>query len=383
MSVNKERKIKVCFVSMLGYPLYNKQCKRKLFGGGAAVQLYLLSKELSKNSNFEINVITGNYQLTENKVEIADNIKIYNIRPIQRKFSYYFFSLINLFIILMKIKPDVIIQRGADKVSGVCAFYCKLFNKKFLFSIANLTDVNGKSERGFLGRFFKYGINNANHIIAQNKDQILVLEKYKNKRFNNITVIKSSYEIKEPIIKDKKEILWVGRAIDWKRPELFFKLAEKFPNEQFIMICNKTDNKIESIKYWNTINAEASKISNLKFLEFVPFHEINQFFEKAKVIVNTSIYEGFPNTFIQAFRNKKPIISLNVNPDDLLTKNKLGFWCNNNFDEMVKNLKKLLENEELYNIYSQNCINYAREHHDVKKNVKQWIKIIMENNNSN
>ncbi len=371
-----DRKLNICFVSMLGYPLYNRNCVSQIFGGGAAVQLYILSKELAENENFQVNIITGNDHFTKNKIELLGKIKIFNIRPHKRKISYYFLSLLNLLITLIRIKPDVVIQRGGNKFSGICAFYCKYYKKKFLFSIANLTDVNGKHEEGFLGKFFKYGIENATHIVAQNKNQINELEKYKKRKFNNFTLIKSSYEIEDHLLTNKKHILWVARAINWKRPELFFKLAKNFSNESFVMICNKTDNKIENIKYWKTIKNKALKISNVTFIDFVPFYEINQYFKKAKIFINTSIYEGFPNTFVQAFVNKTPVISLNVNPDNILTYHKLGSYCNNDFNAMVRNLKNLLNNKDMYSQYSQNCYNYVFNNYNIKKNVKLWIQLL-------
>jgi len=373
---NLERRIKVCFVSPLGYPLYNKKSKRGFFGGGAAVQLYLITKTLAKNQYFEIDVITSNFNLTKNKIEIIKNIKLYNTRPLKRKLSYYFLSLFDIFITLIKIKPDVIIQRGANKITGICAFYSRYFKRKFIFSIANLPDINGDRERGFFGKMYKYGLDNATFIVAQHKNQVLELEKYKKRRFNNIAVIKSGYKIPQPIKEDRNHILWVGRAIDWKRPELYIKLAQKFSSIHFIMICNKSDEKARNIRYWDKINDKASKVSNLRFIEYVSFHEIDNFFKKALIFINTSIYEGFPNTYIQAFLNKTPVISLNVNPDEIFTNNLIGYWCNNNFDEMVNNLKELLENKRVYESISENCYEFVKKEHNIEKIAYSWDKII-------
>ncbi|MFX0071597.1 MAG: glycosyltransferase family 4 protein [Candidatus Hermodarchaeota archaeon] len=367
---------KVCFVSMLAYPLYNKKCKNDIFGGGAAVQLYIISKELTANNNFNVNIILGNDKLTKNRIELLNKIKLYNIRPIKRKIGYYFFSMINLFITLIRINPDVVIQRHADKVTGICALYCKLFKKKFIYSIASLADVTGVHEKGFLGKFFKYGLSNAKYIIAQNKEQVLELEKFKKRQFKNVYIIKNSYKISEVFLENKEHILWVGRAIGPKRAELFIKLAKKFSNETFVMICNKTDLKDQSIRYWNTIHNKASITPNLKFIEHVNFHSINEYYEKAKILVDTSIYAGFPNTMIQAFKNKTPVLSLNVNPENILTNYKIGLFCNDDFNKMVEYLHKLLEDKELYLSYSENCYNYVKKVHDIKENINYWIEVI-------
>ncbi len=371
--VRNSRKIRVCIVSYYGYSLYNKEIN--ISYGGSEVQLYLISKELCKEKNFAINVIVGEQNLRE-RVENYHNQKIHVTLPIERSFRNYVKAVFNLSKALIRINPEIIIQRSAGVETGLLALYCKLFKKKFIFSIANLTNVNGKNERGFLGKIFKYGIDNATNIVAQSKEQIIELEKYKKRKFKNITVIKSGYELTNEQPKNKKYILWVARAIDWKRPEFFLKLAEKFPNEKFLMICNKTDNKIESIKYWKTIYDKASKISNLKFLEFVPFNEINQFFEQAKIFINTSSYEGFPNTFIQALKNKTPIVSLNVDPDKFLTVNKCGFICFNNFKNMRQNIKMLLDDKELYEIYSNNAYNYIKKNHNIENIAKKWSDLI-------
>ncbi len=366
--------IKVCIVSHWGYPLYNKKCK-DTFGGGSAVQLYLLSKAFANNKNFNIHIMTGNHDMTKNRIEFIENILLYSILPIKRTFLNYFRYILNIFKYLILINPDVVIQRGSGVKTGLIALYCKLFKKKFIYSVASAKDVNGVSERGLKGKFFKFGIDNADFIVAQNDDHINELETYKQKKFKNLKVIRSGYEINEIDIKFNESILWVGRAIKLKRPDLFLKLAQKFPNEKFIIICYK---RKKDIDYWKSIYNEAKKIFNLEFIEFVPFHKIANYFKEAKIFINTSTYEGFPNTFIQAFMNKIPVISLNVDPDDIITENKTGFFCNDDFNKMEENLKLILENKELYKQYSNNSYNYAKKNHDIKKISDEWFLLIRE-----
>jgi len=88
--------IKVCIISHFGYPLYIENHFSR-FGGGSEVQLYLLSKEFSKNDNIEVNVITGTYGGNNAQIEVLDKIKLYKILPLKRNFLNYFKFLFNFF----------------------------------------------------------------------------------------------------------------------------------------------------------------------------------------------------------------------------------------------------------------------------------------------
>lgn len=364
------RKAKICFINSKGYALYQNLCNVPY--GGAEIQLYLISMELAKKNNFEIYVITGNYKIKNKRVEYYKRIKLYITQPLENKFLNYILRPWRLFFTLLKINPDYIIQRGVEFNSFLCTLFCKLFRKKFIFSIAHNREVTGEIKNRLFSTLFKFVLFKANFIIAQSNDQIIKLEKWKKRKFFNIQVIKSGYDIKNKRKKDNGHILWVARAKEWKRPELFIKLAPFFPKEKFLMICKKSIN----LTYWDTIFGKTLTIPNLKLIEFIPFNKIDNIFHEAKIFINSSKSEGFPNTFLQAFKNKVPVISLSVDPDHILTKNKIGFSCNDDFDKMKKYLKQLLENHELYNIYSKNAFNYVKKNHDIKKISFHWSQLM-------
>ena len=74
---------------------------------------------------------------------------------------------------------------------------------------------------------------------------------------------------------------------------------------------------------FNEIEKKAQGVKNLKFLGFQPLEVTETYFDKCKVFINTSEYEGFPNTFLQAWGRGIPVISY-VDPDDVIKKNGLG-----------------------------------------------------------
>jgi glycosyltransferase involved in cell wall biosynthesis len=167
-----------------------------------------------------------------------------------------------------------------------------------------------------------------------------------------------------PPLSDRQRefILWVGRSADFKRPGLFIDLAEKISGEKFTMICQQATGDDD----YDSLVARAEQVKNLEFIKRVPFGEIDNYFQRAKVFVNTSDAEGFPNTFIQACKSATPILSLNVNPDDFLSNYNCGVCCDNDTDKFPVALGQMLKNAS-YKELSRNAREYAKDKHDISK----------------
>ena len=118
-------------------------------------------------------------------------------------------------------------------------------------------------------------------------------------------------------------------------------------------------------------------LPNLRFHGFVPYHKVNEYFEKASIFVNTSSIEGFPNTFIQAWMHYTPVVSLNVDPDGIIRNEKLGF-CSSTFKQLVSDVTTLLEDERLRKTMGENARKYVEREHDIRKIAKKYIKIFEE-----
>ncbi len=367
---NKEKqKIKVCFVSPFAYSLFNPEVDLKF--GGAEVQMYLVATELAKDENFDVNFVV--LDVGQKKKEKHQGVKVYKAYKRGRNILNLIKAPLEQVITLAKINPDIVISRAAGVEVGISAFYCKLFRKKFVYSIAHDNDVNRSFFKGARGRIFKFGFEHANFYIAQSQKQVDTLEKTYNKEFFNIKVIRNSFRIKESKELSKGYILWVGSSIDFKRGEIFLKLAREFPKEKFIMIMTKSKANLEK---WEKISGETEKISNLELVEQVPFKQINEYFARAKVFVNTSTGEGFPNTFLQAMMNKTPILSLNVDPDDFINKYECGFSCNDNFNDLKDKLDYVLNDKDIRVNMGENGYKYISKNHNIKENLKLWKEII-------
>jgi len=364
-----DKKIKVCFVSPFAYGLFNPSSDLKF--GGAEVQMYLISKELSMDVNFVVNfVVLDMGQASKMKY---GKVNVYKVYKRGRGFLNLLKAPLILLYTLIKIDPDVVINRAFGVEVGIGRFYSMFFRKKFIYSIASDKDVDKSRFIKLRGKIFKYGFEKADYYIAQSQKQKEILEKTYKKKFDNLQVILNSYNLQKTSNLQKSIVLWVGSSMNLKRPELFLELAKNFSNEKFIMIMTKSNSNLNN---WNKIEKLANKLSNLKLIEQVPFKKINNYFANAKIFINTSTIEGFPNTFLQAMMNKTPILSLKVDPDNFIINNECGLVCNDNYDKMIKKLNLLLENKELRKKMGENGFRYITKEHNIKKNIKYWKKLL-------
>ncbi|AFV24719.1 hypothetical protein Mpsy_2515 [Methanolobus psychrophilus R15] len=349
--------------------LFDKNSSRTF--GGASVQMYLIAKELSEYKRINTYSFIPEYNL----IDFDDNEK-FDIVNIFKESDPLLVKITKFNSRVHRIKPDVIIQHGLTFFSCLLAVYCKLSKIKFVYMFASDKEVQGKYQNnGKKCILFNLLVKKSSILISQNLFQHdLLLKKYNKRSY----LIYNGFNIDKNVVEEKRFILWVGRCDTIKKPELFLELAKKNPNESFLMIAPETLDK----EYYSSIKTNAKKIENLRFISFVPFSEIDSFFKHAKVLINSSEYEGFPQTFIQAFKAGTPVISLNVNPDKILSKYNCGICANGDFNKMAKLLENLIIDANLLNLMSQNAYNYAKENHDIKLNVKNLLKLIFPDLNS-
>jgi glycosyltransferase involved in cell wall biosynthesis len=184
-----------------------------------------------------------------------------------------------------------------------------------------------------------------------------------------------------PKIENKKndtpplKILWVGRLIAEKRPELFLRLAKFFPNVKFYMIGGMQDPFKTSSDYYNKIKKLASVIKNLDFISYVPHNEINKYYAESAVLINTSTVEGFPNTYLEAWGNYTPVITLDFDPDEIICNYKLGLHSKT-FEKMIEDVKTLIKDDKLRKEMGINSRKYVEKKHDINKIVNEYEDLI-------
>lgn len=359
--------LKICVLSEYAYPLLSGTTKEI---GGAELQMTMLAKELLKRS-YDVSFVSFGKADYFSKI---DGLKIYNPFNVNNSGFTYLkpWNLLSLFKTLKSIDADIYIQRGVTPLTGFTALFCRLNNKKFIYSVASDSDVSYyldiKTISDLKKVFYKTGILLSSEIICQTNLQMDLLDKGgKSVLLKNAYIPPSSNKTAE---KNEITSLWVGRIAKEKRPDLYLKLAEKIPEHDFFMIGAPSSKDRE---YYENIRKKAEKMGNLRFLGFVPHGKINEYYSKSLILVNTSPVEGFPNTFLEAWGNSIPVVSF-VDPDNIISKNKMGY-CSNNFEGMVGKVKNLIESDDLRIKMGNNGKKYVLKEHNFNKVVETYEKL--------
>lgn len=288
----------------------------------------------------------------------------------QFKYIKLVFESIYTTYILIKIRPDLIIFRGASRTLFILSRLSSLMNIRLVFFGAS--DVNFiRGKEGITGReynkiLFRKGLEKTFKIVVQNKKQAESLfEEYKKYSITipNIWISKDvNFEI-------GKNIIWVGNFRDLKRPEWFISLARNFPQEQFIIAGYPSDKDL-----YDKCKLIAESLSNISFLGPITFVESEKLFEKAKVLICTSEYEGFPNTFLQAWSRNIPVIAT-VDPNNLLSEKRMGVLVRNEV-ELKQSLKYFLKKTDYRTEIKRNISDYFRKNHSPKSHYKSLMAFI-------
>lgn len=371
MQQNKTGK-KLCFIAPKSYQLFNPRVKSTF--GGAEVQFYILAKELAKDKSYDIGFVVGDYG--QSQKEKFGRITLHKFCSPKKSdnFGKKILYALRLWIMLRKIKADIYLTTTSNSVTALVSTYCKFHKARHCHRTSSDEGVNlgFVKKNGLMGKLYKYGLENSDLVITQNDEhKRLLLENHSIEAYvlkNSATGVISAEE-------NKNSILWVSRCHPLKKPEMFLGLANVFTNEKFLMICPPSSGHKA---FYQEIKRKAENHDNLEFIDFVPFENIQKYFDRAKVYVCTSDYEGFPNTLIQSGIGKTPYLSLNVNPDGVLTKFNCGIFAEGSLEKLKAGLKRLIENKDLRSKIGDNIHKYTLENHNTQKNCEKFKKLVTE-----
>jgi glycosyltransferase involved in cell wall biosynthesis len=347
--------------------------------GGAQYQAKLLVDHLVSTGEFKVYYLARRV----NDNYIPDGYSIVKIPGPDIVQPYRFFkdtpALLN---ILGSIKPDVIYQQIGCAYTGIAAYYAKRNKCRMVWRVSSDMNLIRTLPRPSYNMIYEsidrammaYGIRNANSIIVQTPHQGKLLEL--NYRRKADAVIRNFHPY--PVETSDKclpiKILWVANFKKLKQPEIFIRLAQDMGGRddvQFIMVGAGES----GTKWFAKLEEKIKPINNLYYTGPLPQNDVNQLIAKSHILVNTSQYEGFSNTFIQAWMRKLPVITLNVNPDGIFNHNEIGFCADGDYSRLLSYTRYLACDHNRLQEMGNQAQQYAFDYYSLD-NINQIVDIL-------
>lgn len=176
----------------------------------------------------------------------------------------------------------------------------------------------------------------------------------------------------------KNNIIFLGRIESVKRGWLFCEIAKQMPEYNFYMLGQSFREKDKN----SAIMKKYQNIPNLHFTGHVDGTEKEQYLKEAKIMVNTSIHEALPISFLEALSFGTLLVS-NRNPEDLTSKFGIyvGEVLGDGFDKLsvyIDAIRQLMNDEDFRLETAGKAIQYIKETHNISRFIHDLRAVIYE-----
>jgi glycosyltransferase involved in cell wall biosynthesis len=360
----------ICFVAPSTWPIFSGARDIPVVGG-AEVQQSIIAPELAKRG-FKVTMVTLDYGQDD-----ATDVKGVTVRKLYRPDAgfpvvrFVYPRITTLWRVLKEVDADIYYQRTSAALTGLMAMFCRRNGKKCVYSGASDVDfLPGRQEIG-LARdrwLFEHGLRNVDRVFVQNANQ---LENAKANYGREGALIPNCYAPPAGArpADPNGYVLWVASVKPQKRPEIFLEMARRLPQHKFVMIGG-ADASGKGDEYAQGIRAAAESLPNVEYRGFLPFLEADQQFSGARVLVNTSMYEGFPNTFLQAWARGVPSIAF----VDTGSRHhgQPAYDIASDLDDATARLARLMGDDAAWSAASAGILEHFRESHSPEAVLKLY-----------
>jgi hypothetical protein len=343
--------------------------------GGAQYQGHLLAAELASRAGVEVTYLARDVARQEGPVAPGYQLRgIGSSAGIRRR--AVLFDAPKLWNVLHELQPEVIYQQMRQSYTAVCAHYAARAGIPFFFHIASDIDLDPRWIRGRISgnlpfdlgetAFGAWGLRRASHVIVQTARQGRLLRE----RFGlNPAVVIRNFQPLPAQLPGKPdgplEVFWVANFKQVKRPRLFVRLAQQFAGRSDLRFTMA--GRPSAPRDFTPLLEEINSTANLQYLGELPIAAVNERMAGAAIHVNTSSYEGFPNTFIQAWAQGAVVASLAVDPDEEgMEALGIGF-CARSFERLCAIVDELARSPERRRAIAERAFAFAHERHSLSQ----------------
>ena len=372
------RQPKICFVAPHNYAILSGRSDIRHVGG-AEVQRALLARELARRG-YEVSFVTQDHGQPDGVAH--DDIRVFKMCAASDGWPglrFFHPRWTSLWAAMSRADADVYYQRTAGVETGQVALWCGWHRRPFIVGIANDTECDrrlGGRPLPWRERYlYRFGLLRADRVVAQTQTQRRML------RENlgiDTTVIRSctlppSNGGPEPRLAARPRplrILWVGRFMPHKRLGWLLNLARGCPQYEYDVVGGARRLAPEV----RAVIDELSRLPNVYLHGVQPYARMPEFYARAALLVLTSAWEGYPNTFLEAWARGVPTVGT-VDPDNVVTANGLG-RCAATPEQLRQAVEGLLSSDEVWDACARRARDFFAANHSIPSTADRFERLV-------
>ncbi len=169
------------------------------------------------------------------------------------------------------------------------------------------------------------------------------------------------------------DVLWVSNIRHLKRPDRLLELAERLHHVKIHMVGGSV--RGEESLYRHVKRAAAAR-ANVVFHDRLSYWDTNALYGRARVLVNTSDVEGFPNSYLQAWIRGVPVVTL-IDPDGIIEREHLGVAASFS-DQIPGAITSLLDNPAAWKAASERCLSFMQREYGDDRVLADYVETFEE-----
>jgi glycosyltransferase involved in cell wall biosynthesis len=267
-------------------------------------------------------------------------------------------------------RPDWLFWRCADPRLGALVAIAARAGVRTIFSVGCDLDVEPRRAplyRPRWWRLYAWGLSRAHRIFVQHQGQLCRLRPQWRLKASILPkvcilpgVVGDTTTVK-PHSERAKYVAWVGTLITLRRPDVLVQIARKLPAIRFV-VCGGPSTFMSAPDYGQRMMDELHKTANIEYLGQVPPEKAQNVIAEAALLLSTSDTEGFPNTFVQAWSNGTPVVSLKIDPDQSIQRRGLGV-LSGNAERAVLDIADLIDSADRREVIGRRARAFILENH--------------------
>lgn len=311
--------MKICLLGLHNLSVLAPGYRNHLVGG-EPVQQTLLARAFAQRGH-EVSMVVADYgQKDDLELRGIRVFKAYRPNAGLPVLRFIHPRWTQLWSALMRADADLYYTSCAGMEVGLLALFCRYFGKRMVFRSASDTDCDKNRLLVEYARdrwLYGFGLRRADAILVQSSAQAQTLV-----RSYGLKSRVAGMLVETPVTAPTHDldVLWVSNIRSLKRPDRILELATRLPQFNFHMVGGALPGE-EAL--YEEVQQAAAGMSNLSFHGRLSYRDANAMYGRARLLVNTSDVEGFPNSYLQAWIRGVPVVTL-IDPDSVIEREGLG-----------------------------------------------------------